>query len=171
MAVNHRNVVSCLDDEEHHVSACPRTAGAVLASEKAGLAFWRLRRRSLRAAAIVHLRTRRGRPDVLYRAWRPNHAITCRVCPGFFVCGDCFNRQSYQHTPEHQVGRRRHDQAACRFRSQDCSGRAGALVLVCGRLWQYPQWSENNTLALRQSAIFRVFWWPLCVCVHVTRFA
>eukprot|EP00752_Nemacystus_decipiens_P005205 g4724.t1 len=47
--------------------------------------------------------TRSNRPDVLYRAWRPNHAITCRVCPGFFVCGDCFNRQSYQHTPEHQL--------------------------------------------------------------------
>ncbi|CAM9198823.1 unnamed protein product [Scytosiphon promiscuus] len=43
------------------------------------------------------------RPDVLYRAGRPDYAVTCRVCEGFFVCGDCFNRQSYQHAPDHQL--------------------------------------------------------------------
>ncbi|CAM9284409.1 unnamed protein product, partial [Hapterophycus canaliculatus] len=47
--------------------------------------------------------TRSMRSDVLYRARRPDHAVTCRVCEGFFVCGDCFNRQWYQHNPDHQA--------------------------------------------------------------------
>ncbi|CAM9206897.1 unnamed protein product [Ectocarpus sp. 6 AP-2014] len=47
--------------------------------------------------------THSNRPDVLYRSRRPNFAVTCKVCKGFFICGDCFNRQSYQHAPDHQL--------------------------------------------------------------------
>ncbi|CAM9760077.1 unnamed protein product [Ectocarpus sp. 4 AP-2014] len=47
--------------------------------------------------------THSNRPDVLYRSQRPNFAVTCKVCKGFFICGDCFNRQSYQHAPDHQL--------------------------------------------------------------------
>ncbi|CAM9833355.1 unnamed protein product [Ectocarpus sp. 8 AP-2014] len=50
--------------------------------------------------------THSNRPDVLYRSRRPNFAVTCKVCEGFFICGDCFNRQSYQHAPDHQARER-----------------------------------------------------------------
>ncbi|CAM9356221.1 unnamed protein product, partial [Ectocarpus fasciculatus] len=50
--------------------------------------------------------THSNRPDVLYRSRRPNFAVTCKVCKGYLICGDCFNRQSYQHAPDHQARKR-----------------------------------------------------------------
>jgi len=70
---------------------------------------------------VVRPRLRRGRrTDVLYRAGRPNHAVTCKMCPGFFVCGDCFNRQSYQHPPDHQVRGKPPARAAFFGRAASC---------------------------------------------------